>query len=341
MKRFAQDGVARTLSHASARALLDRAVAKCEALQQAGTFIVVDASGAPVSAARMDGCPSGALPLVRAKAFGTAVNGEPSQRFAARMGKFFPGIFASYQAVMRDQPFPGAGGVPVTRNDRIIGAIATGLGIGPFVKLPGVPPSALIVDGKPANLEDTIISYALGGPYSPQHGDDLARWTEAYGSPPDPALKGSAMDAVSPASRQADLDRSRAIADHALGLAAERGAPASIAIVDALGDVVTLDRMDAAAPMGVDVAAATAVAAVNFGAPSGEIASQKHYAGALDRLMDVVPYRMIALPGGYPFRVGAGVAGAIGVHCHNLDLAHEIAHGTAQWSLSQFEGDNP
>ena len=341
MQDFMRDGDTGTLSLAGARALLDRAVAKCEALQQAGTFIVVDASGAPVSAARMDGCPSGALPLVRAKAFGTAVNGEPSQRFAARMAKFFPGIFASYQAVMRDQPFPGAGGVPVTRNGRIIGAIATGLGIGPFVKLPGVQPSALIVDGRPANLEDTIISYALGGPYNPQHGDDLARWTEAYGSPPDPALKGTAMDTVSPASLQGELDRSRAIADHALGLAAERGVRSSVAIVDALGDVVTLDRMDAAAPMGVDVAAATAVAAVNFGVASAEIASQKHYASDLRRLMDLVPYRMLALPGGHPFRVGAGVVGAIGVHCHDLDLAHEIAQSTAQWSLSQLQGENP
>ena len=319
---------------------MDRAVSKCETLQQAGTFIVVDASGAPVSAARMDGCSAGALPLVRAKAFATAVNGEPSQRFAGRMSKFFPGIFASYQAVMRDQPFPGAGGVPVTRNDRIVGAIATGLGIGPFVKLPGVPPSALIVDGKPANLEDTIISYALGGPYSPQHGDDWTRWTEAYGSAPDPALTGTAMDSVPLASRQGDLDRSRAIADHAVGLAGERGERASVAIIDALGDVVTLDRMDAAAPMGVDIAAATAVAAVNFGVASADIASKNYYAGALDRLMDVVPYRMLALPGGYPFQAGANVLGAIGVHCHNLDLAHQIAQETAQWSLSQFSGDD-
>ncbi len=339
MQSWAQYRDSGTLSLASARVLLDRAVAKCEALQQVGTFIVMDASGAPVSAARMDGCAPGALPLVRAKAFGTAVNGEPSQRFAARMAKFAPGIFASYQAVMRDQPFPGAGGVPVTRNDRIIGAIATGLGIGPFVKLPGVEPSALIVDGKPANLEDVIISYALGSSYNPQHGDDLARWTEAYGSPPEPALKGTAMDPVSPASRQDELDRARAIADYAMGLAAERDERASIAIVDAAGDVVTLDRMDGAAPMGVDIAAATAVAAINFGIASAEIASQKHYAGALDKLMDVVPYRMLALPGGYPFRVGASIAGAIGVHCHNLDLAHELAQSTAQWSLPQFEGE--
>src|SRR5262245_16500283 len=123
------------VSLAKARELLGRAVDKCESLRQAGTFIVVDPSGAPVSAARMDGCAPGALPLVRAKAFGAAVNGEPSANFAARMAKFSTIIFASYQAVMRDEPFPGAGGMLVMEKDRVIGAIATGLGIGPFVQL--------------------------------------------------------------------------------------------------------------------------------------------------------------------------------------------------------------
>ena len=189
-----------SLSLSKARALLARAVAKCEAFGHSGTFIVVDASGAPVSVARMDGCAPGALPLVRAKAFATAVNGEPSARFAERMAKFGPGIFASYQAVLRDQPFPGAGGMPVIESGRIVGAIATGLGVGPFVKLPGVAPSQLMVDGKPANLEDTIISYALGVAYNAQHGDDVARWTEVYGAPPDASLKGTAMDPVPEAS---------------------------------------------------------------------------------------------------------------------------------------------
>lgn len=328
-----------TLSLSKARALLGRAVAKCEALRQSGTFIVVDASGAPVSLARMDGCAPGALPLVRAKAFGTAVNGEPSARFAARMANF-PGVFASYQAVMRDQPFPGAGGMPVIENGRIVGAIATGLGIGPFVKLPGVSPSQLMVDGKPANLEDTIISYALGIPYSAQHGDDVARWTEAYGTPPDPALQGTAMDPVPEAGGQAVLARARAVSDRVMAQATEKGSRAAVAVVDAAGDVVALDRMDGAPPMGSDVATATATAAVNFGMASGAIASHAHYSGGvLDRLMNAVPYRMLALPGGYPIRIGTAVAGAVGVYCHDLDVAQELAQTAADWVVPQFEGE--
>ncbi len=327
-----------TFSLAKARALLSRAVAKCEAFGQSGTFVVVDASGAPVSVARMDGCAPSALPLVRAKAFATAANGEPSALFAARMEKFGPHTFASYQAVLRDQPFPGAGGVPVRENGRIVGAIATGLRIGPFVKLPGISPSQLIADGKPGNLEDTIISYALGVPYNPQHGDDAARWTEAYGAPPDPAEKGTAMDPVPEASAQPELARARAIADRVIARATEKGARVAVAVVDAAGDAVTLDRMDGAPPMGVDVAAATATAAVNFGMASGAIAADRHYSSVLDSVLTTVPYRMLTLPGGCPIRSGTAVLAAIGVYCHDLDLAAELAQSAADWVLPQFEG---
>jgi uncharacterized protein GlcG (DUF336 family) len=317
-----------TISHSKARALIARAVAKCEALRQSGAFIVVDASGAPVSLSRMDGCAPGAVPLVRAKAFGTAVTGEPSARFAERMAKFGPAIFASYQAVMRDQPFPGAGGMPVIENGRIVGAIATGLNIGPFVKLPGVSQAQLMVDGKPANLEDAII------------GDDGARWTEAYGAPPDPAQDGTALDPVPEASGQAVLARALAISDRVMVRATEKSARVAIAVVDAAGDAITLDRTDGSPPMGADIAVATATAAVNFGMPSGAIASHGHYSGGvLNTLMQAVPYRMLALPGGCPIRVGTAVVGAIGVYCHDLDLARDLAQSAVDWALPQFEGD--
>jgi uncharacterized protein GlcG (DUF336 family) len=98
--------------------------------------------------------------------------------------------------------------------------------------------------------------------------------------------------------------------------------------------------MDGAPPMGGDIATATATAALNFGMASGAIAAHGHYSGGvLDRLMEAVPYRMLALPGGYPIRVGTAVVGAIGVYCHDLDLAHELAENAVDWVLPQFEGD--
>lgn len=325
------------LSLARARHLLSRAVDKTEALQQSGTFIVVDASGAPVSVARMDGCAPGALPIVRAKAFGAAANGEPSASFAARMAKFSAAIFASYQAVMRDQPFPGGGAVLIREGEYAVGAIATGLGIGPFVKLPGVAPSELLVDGKPANLEDLVISYALDGPYSPQHGDDLARWIEAYGAAPDASIAGSGLSPAPAASRQDTLATARRIADHAMELAADEGVQAAVAVVDASADVVTLDRMDGAAPMGVDVAAATAVTAVNFAAASGGL--EERYGGSLDRLLDIAPYRMLAVPGGHPLRDAGGIVGGVGIHCQDPGLAHALAERTAQWAHTYLQGE--
>lgn len=326
-------------SLSKAQAKLSRAVDKCESFKRAGTFVVVDPSGAPVSAVRMDGCAPGALPLVRAKAFGAAANGEPSAQFAARMAKFGGPVFAVYQAVLRDQPFPGAGGMLIKEGDRVTGAIATGLGIGPFIKSPGVAPTAFLADGEPANLEDIIISYALDTPYNPQHGDDRARWIEAYGSPPDPGLKGVAMDPAPSASRQPVLTRARAISDHVLDLAAARDARVSVVIVDAAGDPITLDRMDGAPPMGVDVAQAVAIASVNFAIPSSEIAAHAQYGGSLDRLMDTVPFRMLALPGAHPLGAPPAFAGAVGVHCQNLELAQELARAAAEWSGPRFEGD--
>lgn len=315
-----------------ARLVLSRAVDKTEELRQAGTFIAVDTSGSPVSMSRMDGCAPGALPIVRAKAFGAAVNGEPSASFAARMAKFSAGIFASYQAVMREQPFPGGGAVLVQNGDKTVGAIATGLGIGPFVKLPGIHPSALIVDGKPANLEDLVISYALDVPYSAQHGDDMARWVDAYGARPDSTLTGTGLSPAPLATGQIRLRDAHAIADYAMAEASAKGVKIAVAIVDAGTDPITLDRMDGASPMGVDVASAVAATAVNFGVPSDEVARSSLYANSIDRLLDSVPYRMLALAGGYPISMRDGTSGAIGIYCYDIVQAHQIAQDAANWA---------
>jgi uncharacterized protein GlcG (DUF336 family) len=325
------------ISYAEARSLLGRAVDKAAAMKQAGAFIVVDASGAPVNAVRMDGCPPGALPLIRAKAFAAAVNGEPSAKFAARMAKFGGGVFATYQAVMRDQPFPGAGGMPIQRNGLQIGAIATGLGIGPFIKLPGVDRSQFLVNGQPANLEDLIISYALGVPYNAQHGDDMQRWVEAYGSPPDAEEIGTGLAPVPAASGQPRLGRAQKLAEFMVAQVSVE-TPVSVAIVDSLGDVICLDRMDGAAPMGVDAATAIAVAAVNFGMSSADIVAAQPDAAMLNRLLDLVPYRMLPRPGGEPVRIGGRIIGAVGVHGLDISFAQNLARQGADWAATHFGG---
>lgn len=316
------------LSLSDARALLDRAVDKAEALGQKGTFVVADGSGTPIAAVRMDGAGGAAFNLVRSKAFTAAANGETSFAFATRMAQMPAGIFASYQRVMRENPFPGGGAVPIRRDGRIVGAISTGLGIGPFVKVSGVDPSRLIVDGKPGNLEDIIISYAVGGAYSPQHGDDLKRWVDAYGAPPDPDVKGTGLDPEPRAIRQISLSHATAIADHALALGSEKQLSLSVAITDHWGDVIRIDRMDRAAPMGVDIAEQLAVAASNFRSRTADI-SEFFDSVALAQIAAGARHKMMTFPGGAPLLAKDRIEGAIGISGVGPVEAQRIADAAA------------
>ena len=309
-----------------ARRLLDRAMAKTASFNQQGAFVVVDSSGTPVCAVRMDGAPAGALPLVRAKAFATAANGEPSAQFAARMAKFHPGIFSTYQRVFRDQPFPGGGGVLVRRDGAVTGPIATGLGIGPFIKLPSIDPSAFLVNGFPGNLEDLVISYAVGGPYSAQHGDDMARWTEAYGEKPGADVVGTGLDEVPAVGPQPVFDRATKLADVVLRQAEAAGVTVSVAVADRFGDTVRIDRMLGTSPIAVDIAAQTAAAAVNFRIPSDEIAASFPENGQLERLLEAVPFRLLAMPGASPLLEGGLAIAAVGVAGCPPDVAQRLAN---------------
>jgi uncharacterized protein GlcG (DUF336 family) len=323
-----EDGVTERLGDMSlseARGLLARAMAKAASFKQQGGFVVVDMSGTPICAVRMDRAPAGALPLVRAKAFATAVNGEPSAQFAARMAKFHPGIFSSYQRVFRDQPFPGAGGVLLRKHNVASGAIATGLGIGPFIKLPFSDSASFLIDGVPGNLEDIIISYAVGGGYSPQHGDDMARWVEAYGEKPVAGIVGTGLDEVPSVGPQPVLDQATMLADFVLEKAGAEGLSVAVAVVDRFGDPIRIDRMLGCPPMAVDVAAQTAAAAVNFQMATDEIAATFPQDGQLERLLSSVPFKLLAMPGASPLQKGSSVTAAVGVAGCKPDIAQRIA----------------
>jgi uncharacterized protein GlcG (DUF336 family) len=308
-----------------ARRLLERAMAKAASFKQHGVFIVVDSSGTPVCAVRMDGAPAGALPLVRAKAFASAVNGEPSAQFGARMAKFHAGIFSTYQRILRDQPFPGGGGVLLHKDGVANGAIATGLNIGPFIKLPSVDPASFLIDGVPGNLEDIVISYAAGGGYSPQHGDDMARWIEAYGEAPAAGTVGTGLDEVPPVRSQPVLDRATMLADFVLEKAGAEGLSVTVAVVDRFGDPVRIDRMLGCPPIAVDVAAQTAAAAINFQMATDEIAATFPDDGQLARLLSAVPFRLLVMPGASPLHEKGSATAAVGVAGCKPDIAQGLA----------------
>lgn len=290
-----------------ARQLIRRAIGKAEDLGAAGAFVVVNDGGVPISASRMDRAGAFGIPVSRAKAFIAGAGRETSATFATRQAGNFLGIFLSYQQLARDRVFPGPGAFLIRRDGSVIGAISTGAGIGPFVKWPGLSdPMKLVVDGKPANLEDLVISYALKEPYQPQHGDDNKRWTDAYGSLPSGA--GTGMAEVPAARSQTVLDTAIRLSDAAMTEAKRAQALVAVAVVDRNGDVLQIDRMDGAAPMSPDVAEAVAVTAVNFQAPS-EHAAQPQFA----QIVAAAPFKFLPLAGGLPIKDGAQVVGAVGI----------------------------
>jgi uncharacterized protein GlcG (DUF336 family) len=302
-----------------ARKLIRRAIAKAEDLSAAGAFVVVNDGGVPISASRMDGAGVFGIPVSRAKAYIAGSGHETSATFAGRQAGNFLGIFLSYQQLARDHIFPGPGAFLIRASGKIVGAISTGAGIGPFVKWSGLSdPMKLVVDGKPANLEDLVISYALNEPYQPQHGDDAKRWTDAYGSLP--SGTGTGLAEVPAARHQHVLDTATSLSDAAMAEAKRVQAAVAVAIVDRNGDVLQIDRMDGAPPMSPDVAEAVAVTAVNFQAPS-ERAAQPQFA----QIVEAAPFKFLPLAGGVPIKDGTRVVGAIGVGGAEPEICVAIA----------------
>jgi uncharacterized protein GlcG (DUF336 family) len=303
----------------TARNLIRRAVAKAEDLGAAGAFVVVNEGGVPVSASRMDNAGLFGIPVSRAKAYVAASGRETSTSFAARVANNFSGIFASYQQLARDHVFPGQGAFLIRDKGVVVGAMSTGAGIGPFVRWAGLPdPMKLVVDGKPTNLEDLVISYSLKEPYQPQHGDDVKRWTDAYGKLPEGG--GTGMAEAPAAKKQAILTAAMKLADTAMAEAGRRATRIAVVVVDRNGDVIQMDRMDGAPPMSPDVAEAVAVTALNFQAPS-ETAAKPAFAN----MIDAAPFKFLPVAGGLPIQDGDRIVGAIGIGSADPDASAAIA----------------
>ena len=180
---------------ADARALIARAVDKAAHVGVRGAFAVVGASGVLVSASRMDRGGAGGMARARSKAWISATQQIPSAEHHVRMATLPAPIAAGFVACSPEANFPGAGGMPIFDKDPahpgVVGGFsASGATIGPFVDIPGIDRSMLIVDGKPANSEDLIVLWALGLPYQGQHGDDEKRWLEAFGEMPEEPGRG-------------------------------------------------------------------------------------------------------------------------------------------------------
>jgi len=317
----------RDLSLEAARALVQRAVDKAEQLGLRGGIAVVGASGALVTASRLDHGGPGGMARARSKAWISATQQIPSTEHLHRMTSIAPPVAAGFAQVSPEAVFPGAGGMPVVAGTVVVAGIAaSGATVSPFFPA-DVRPEVVSADGQPANPEDLLIAYALQIAYRGQHGDDQARWELRFGDLVVPPHESLGMAAAPPASRQPQLAWARAVSDRAIAEAVRRGIRVSVAVVDRGGDPIHQDRMDDAVAAGVDVAAATASTAARFGCASGELVHQ--YGSVAAALGGLHPAPFLLAPGGVPLEAGGRVVGGLGVGGADPAACHDLARAVA------------
>src|SRR5262245_33998268 len=110
------------------------------------------------------------------------------------------------------------------------------------------------------------------------------------------------------------LAEARRYADAVIQAAHLQKLRVSIAVVDELGQLLQLDRMDGALLMGPDVAIAKAQTAVNFQLPTSAVADLARLNPDLVRsLQQAVAFPIMAVSGGVPITRDGDTIGAIGV----------------------------
>ena len=320
---------------ADARSLIARGIDKAEEIGMRGAVAVIGATGALVSASRMDHGGAGGMARAKSKAWIAATQQIPSAEHLHRMRVVAPPMVTGFSTLSPEAAFPGAGGMPIRAGGVgtgpvIAGIAASGAGIGPFVGYPGSEPLKLIADGQPSNGEDLLVHYALGIPYEGQHGDDLERWINVYGAWPgelDPAA-GTGLAPAPPASGQAEHRWALALADRAIAEATERGLRVSVAIVDERGDPIQQDRMDGAPTSSVQIAEALAATAASFQLPSHAVAERYGDAATRAELAAALPFAILAAPGGRPVVSGEGVVAGLGIAGPAPHLCEQVAAAT-------------
>ncbi len=321
------------ISLEQARALIERAIDKAEQLGLRGSVAVVGGSGVLVSASRMDASGAGGMARARSKAWIAATQQVPSAEHLRRMVTIAGPVAQGFVSCSPEANFPGAGGMPVLdtavldtavhEGDLVIGGIAaSGAAVSPFYPA-GTDPMDMIADGVPANPEDLVVHYALGIPYVGQHGDDEKRWRDAFGEWPG-EVAGRGMTAAPAAQAQPEHRWAVALADQVMAEAQRRGQRVAVAIADHRGDPIQQDWMPDAPTAAVAVAQAVAAAAGTFQCRSGELAAV-YPDGLAGQLGAVLPYPILAAPGGLPVEEDGRVVAGLGVAGRDPGACEEIA----------------
>ncbi len=147
-----------------ARDMINRAVEKGEEVGYSSAWAVTDEGGNIISMSRMDGAPPLAMATARAKAYLSAILKSPTGGFSERMNRAPVRWEAYLHRIMSEAAFPGPGGMPITKDGRVVGGFSSSLA-------GARPPGKEIpkVDGEEVALEDYVTCYALQIPYKSQH----------------------------------------------------------------------------------------------------------------------------------------------------------------------------
>jgi len=122
------------------------------------------------------------------------------------------------------------------------------------------------------------------------------------------------------------LVEARSIADRAVERARAGRMRVAVAVLNGLGELVQLDRMDGATALACDLAEAKARTALNFQKPTTDIARDfAEHPGRLEMIEKVAHFKLVALPGGLPILRDGVLVGAVGVsgaEGKDEDIAH-------------------
>ena len=302
----------RDVSLARARDVVRRAVDKAEQLGLHGGIAVVGASGALVTASRLDHGGLGGMGRATSKAWISATQQIPSVEHLHRMTSLPQPIAGGFVAVSPQAAFPGGGGLPIVDDSGVVvgGIAASGSTVSPFFPA-GLAAQDLSVDGQPANPEDLLIAYALDIPYASQHGDDQGRWSARFGELRIAPEASRGMASAPPASQQDELAWAVALCDRLMAAAAERGLRVWGALGGTGGDPGQKDRQVDPDAARLEVALALATSAARFGVPSEQLATD--FGSALATVAALHPTPFLALPGGLPLTEDDRLVGGVGV----------------------------
>lgn len=130
------------ISYDLARRVIDAGIAEADRRGVKLSFVIVDAAGHLVAAARMDGVPFVTTEVARGKAFACASTGGQPGRDLAERFRENPMVWGSAGPLgYGSQLFPAAGSFPIRLDGRLIGAIGA--------------------SGAPSEIDEAVIAIAI------------------------------------------------------------------------------------------------------------------------------------------------------------------------------------